>query len=171
MPVQDDHKVRGMMWFAFWLLLLGFTVYIFQTWIDKERNPNFVPQTSNDGDTRQVILKRNRQGHYVTTGYINGSPLEFLLDTGATDISIPEHIANKLGLKKLYPVEIYTANGIAKAYGTKIKSATIGKITLNDLDASINPNVDDDTILLGMNFLKRIEFTQRGDTLILKQYR
>jgi aspartyl protease family protein len=41
---------------------------------------------------------------------------------------------------------------------------------LHDLPASINPNVNDDIILLGMSFLKHIEFTQRGDTLILKQY-
>lgn len=171
MPDQDIHKIRGIIWISFWILLLGFTVYLFQIWIDKERNPNSNPLTSSAGDVRQVVLKRNRQGHYVTTGYINGSQLEFLLDTGATDISIPQHIADKLGLKKLYPIEIYTANGIAKAFGTKIKSAAIGKIVLHDLNASINPNVDDDTVLLGMNFLKRIEFTQRGDTLILKQYR
>jgi len=171
MSDQDIHKIRGIIWISFWILLLGFTVYLFQSWIDKERNPNSNPLTSSTGDVRQVVLKRNRQGHYVTTGYINGSQLEFLLDTGATDISIPQHIADKLGLKKLYPIEIYTANGIAKAFGTKIKSATIGKIVLRDLNANINPNVDDDTILLGMNFLKRIEFTQRGDTLILKQYR
>ncbi len=170
MPDQDINRIRGIIWISFWLLLLGFSVYLFQIWIDKERNPNSNPQTSSAGDVRQVVLKRNRQGHYVTTGFINGSQLEFLLDTGATDISIPQHIAEKIGLKKLYPIEIYTANGIAKAYGTKIKSASIGEIVLHDLKASINPNVDDDTVLLGMNFLKRIEFTQRGDTLILKQY-
>ncbi len=170
MPAQDDQRVRGIIWIGFWLLLLGFTVYMFQTWIDKERNPNSNPLSLSSGDVRQVVLKRNRQGHYVTTGYINGSKLEFLLDTGATDISIPEHIADRLGLKKLYPIEISTANGIARAYGTKIKTANIGKIMLSDLNANINPNVDDDTVLLGMNFLKRIEFTQRGDTLTLKQY-
>jgi len=170
MPAQDDHSVRGFIWLAFWLLLLGFTVYMFQTWIDKERNPNANPITSSSGDVRQVVLKRNRQGHYVTTGTINGTQLEFLLDTGATDISIPEHVAEKIGLKKLYPIKIYTANGIAEAYGTKINSASIGKIVLRDLNAHINPNVEDDTVLLGMSFLKRIEFTQRGDTLILKQY-
>ncbi len=171
MPAQDDHKIRGLIWFGFWFLLLGFSVYLFQIWVDKERNPNDDPQTSVEGDSQQVVLKRNRQGHYHTTGYINGTKQEFLLDTGATNISIPEHIANKIGLKKLYPVDIYTANGMAKAYGTKIKTARIGKIKLNDLNASINPNVDDDTILLGMSFLKQIEFTQRGDTLILKQFR
>ena len=171
MPVQDDKRVRGIIWFGFWLLLLGFAVYMFQTWVDKERNPNVDPQTSTSIEARQVVLKRNRQGHYLTTGYINGTKLEFFLDTGATDISIPEHIANKLGLEKLYPIDIYTANGRAKAYGTKIKTAKIGGIELYDLNASINPNVDDDTILLGMSFLKQIEFSQRGDTLILKQYR
>ncbi len=170
MSAQDDKKVRGIVWFGFWFLLLGFSVYMFQTWIDKERNPNQAPQTLTDTNSRQVVLKRNRQGHYHATGYINGTQLEFLLDTGATDISIPEHIADKLGLKKLYPIDIITANGRAKAYGTKIDTAEIGSIKLNDLNASINPNVDDNTVLLGMSFLKQIEFTQRGDTLILKQY-
>ena len=170
MAVQDDHRVRYVIWFGFWIVLLGFVVYLFQTWMDKERNPNADPQSSINGEVREVVLKQNRYGHYHTTGYINGSEVEFLLDTGATDISVPEHLASRFGLERLYEMEMSTANGIAKGYGTKIQSARIGNIELTDLNANINPNVDDNTVLLGMSFLKRIEFTQRGDTLILKQY-
>jgi aspartyl protease family protein len=43
-------------------------------------------------------------------------------------------------------------------------------IELENVRAIINPNDDTDVILLGMSFLKKIEFTQRGDVLILRQY-
>jgi aspartyl protease family protein len=67
-------------------------------------------------------------------------------------------------------MEFYTANGVARGYGTEVREVRIGDIALHDLPASINPNVHDDIVLLGMSFLKKIEFTQRDDTLILRQY-
>jgi aspartyl protease family protein len=168
---HPQKHIAGWMWFGFWFLLLGLLAVFFSNWLERERNPNqqVTTQIQQNG-VREVILQRNRYGHYNVTGEINGYRVEFLLDTGATNISVPEHIAERIGLKRLYETQFYTANGIAKGYGTKIDRVGIGDITLNDLNASINPNVSDDIILLGMAFLKRIEFTQRGDTLVLRQY-
>jgi len=171
MAAQEHHTIRYLIWFGFWIVLLGLVAYLFQILLEHDRNPNLEPEFSLNSDVRQVVLKQNRYGHYHTTGYINGKQVEFLLDTGATDISVPEHIAGQLGLKKLYETKISTANGIAKAYGTHVESARVGNIELKDLKATINPNVSDNTVLLGMSFLRRIEFTQRGGILILKQYR
>lgn len=167
----DEHyNIRMFFKVGFWLLLFVFAVVFFQRIIDAERNPNTSPATHYNDGAREVVLQRNRYGHYNLTGYINGHEVEFLLDTGATHISIPEHIAKKIGLPKLHEMEFKTANGIAKGFATKIDSVQVGNIKLVQLKADINPNVDDDTVLLGMAFLKRIEFTQRGDTLILRQY-
>lgn len=166
----SDHRVRLIVWIGFWLLVLIFVAMFFQRLLDSERNPNTAPETRYSEDAREVVLQRNRFGHYNMTGFINGYEVEFLLDTGATDISIPEHIADKIGLQQLYEMKFETANGLAKGYATRINTVSVGRIELADLNASINPNVDDDTVLLGMSFLKRIEFTQRGGTLILRQY-
>ena len=53
---------------------------------------------------------------------------------------------------------------------TRLDSISIGDIEIRDIRATINPNTDDDDILLGMTFLKHLEFTQRGNTLTLRQY-
>jgi aspartyl protease family protein len=167
---HPHHNIKLVIWIGFWALVLLVGTLSFQRFLDKERNPNTMPATNYKDGIREVVLQRNRYGHYNLTGYINNTEVEFLVDTGATDISVPLHLADKIGLKHLYELQFDTANGPAKGYGTRIDRVRIGQIELHDLDASINPNVDDDTVLLGMSFLKKIEFTQKGDTLILRQY-
>lgn len=172
-PPRDERLAqRGIgryMWILFWIAVVIFGTYAFSNLLENERNPNQSVDTLNSDGVREVVLQRNRYGHYNVTGAINGQPVEFFLDTGATDISVPEHIARKLGLKKQQEIQFYTANGIARGWATRLRSVSIGNITLHDLAASINPNVDDAVILLGMSFLKHIEFTQKGDQLILRQ--
>jgi len=168
---QVAHRgIRRWMWLFFWILAIIFGSYAFQNLLDSDRNPNWSVETETTHDKREVVLQRNRYGHYNVTGKINDQEVELFLDTGATNISVPEHIARKLNLKKLHEIEFYTANGIAKGWATRMDRVSIGDIELRDLPASINPNVDDATILLGMSFLKQIEFTQKGDQLILRQY-
>ena len=75
---------------AAWLLLLMLLTWFFNSQLDRQRNPNrqVLTATSTTG-LPEVQLKRNRFGHYVASGLINGQPAEFMLDTGATDVSIP----------------------------------------------------------------------------------
>lgn len=158
------------MYIGFWIVLILLLSSVFSRWLDHERNPNQdVVTRVGDNGVREVVLKRNRMGHYYATGSINGHRVEFMLDTGATDIAIPSSVAENLGLRKLGPVQYQTANGIATGYATRLKSVQVGKIVLHNLAAGINPHMDGDVVLLGMSFLKRIEFTQRGDSLILRQ--
>ena len=119
---------------------------------------------------KEVVLQRNRDGHYLATGQINGQNVEFLLDTGASDVSVPQPLAMRLGLKRGQAAIYSTANGNITSYLTRIDSLNLGGIELRDIRASINPSTNADTILLGMSFLKHLEFTQRGDTLIIRQY-
>ncbi len=166
-----DKKYSGVMWIGFWIVLLALLGYLFGDMLDAMRNPNQQVQTRIDSSgVREVVLQRNKYGHYNFTGQINGQRVEFLLDTGATSISIPQTVADRIGLKKLYEVQFYTANGLAKGYATEVNEVRVGEIVMRDLQASINPNVSDEIILMGMNFLKQIEFTQTGDKLILRQY-
>ena len=116
-----------------------------------------------------MVLTRNKYGHYVVTGTINQYPVVFLLDTGATHTSIPAHIAEKIGLKRGQTIRVQTANGPATNYATRLDSVSIGDITVHDLPASINPNVSDNEVLLGMSAMKNLEFTQKGNTLTLRQ--
>ncbi len=160
---------RGMYTIA-WIFAIALLTVFFSGHEDKRINPNQNPESRISGKATEVILKQNRQGHYVTNGTINDVNVIFLLDTGATDVSIPEHVADKIGLRKGRGIPISTANGVIKVYQSWIKDLTIGDILLHDIDANINPEVRDDFILLGMSALKKIEFTQRDGTLTLKAY-
>lgn len=156
--------------FAMWLVLLALLTLFFDKYLGDQINPNQqVVQRQTAEGVREVVLERNRYGHYVASGQINGQPVTFLLDTGATDIAIPENVANRLGLAKGRSISFHTANGIARGYTTRLDSVGLGNIRLTDLPASINPNVNTDEILLGMSFLKHLEMNQKGNTLTLRQ--
>ena len=170
---EETQSRRMGLWMvvAMWLLVLWLLASFFANWFEKEHNPNqnFASTMTSDG-VKEVVLQRNRRGHYVTPGMINDKQVVFMLDTGATDISVPLHLAEELGLKKGPRIVFQTAAGQSWGYGTVLDSVSIGNIELNNVRASINPNVADLDILLGMTFLKHLEFTQRGDSLTLRQY-
>ena len=151
------------------LIGLGLLTQFFQNTLDKQYNPNQIIHTSQvSNDFIEISLLRNRSGHYVGTGLINGNKSIFLLDTGATYVAIPESQAQRLGLKKGRKIQISTANGRSIGYQTTIASLTLGNIHLVNIQAIITPNLEE--ILLGMSVLKQLEFTQRGNELTIRQY-
>jgi aspartyl protease family protein len=167
---SNEHKRLGHKFIiAMWIGLMIMLFFLFSDVIEKDYNPNQEVSTAINGELREVILKRNRYGHYVTRGKINNQDVTFLLDTGASDISIPDKIARKLKLPYGQQRRYQTANGVISGYLTRLNQVSIGDIQLQNIRASINPHMNHDEILLGMTFLKNIEFTQRGDTLILRQ--
>ncbi len=160
----------GMMIMA-WLVLLGFGVVFFGDVLERQFNPNQQLETRYSAEgMREVVLQRNRFGHYVTAGSINGKPVTFMLDTGATGVAIPEAVAQRLQIPRGRPYRTQTANGLSTSYAATLDSVAVGEIELRDVQAGIAPGLLMEEILLGMSFLKHIEFTQRGDTLILRQY-
>jgi len=153
-----------------WLLVLGLLSFYFSEFLDRQRNPNTNINSRSTAGVNEVLLQQNRQGHYVASGRINGEAVEFMLDTGATMVAIPGHIARKLQLKRGPAMEVITANGRIVVYATRLEEVALGAITLNNVRATINPYMSDDSILLGMTFLKQLEFTQRNEQLILRQH-
>ncbi len=154
-----------------WILGFLLLTYWFQNYLDNKENPNQQPVSEfNQTGAIEVKLKRNAYGHYVTNGSINRQTVTFLLDTGATHVSVPETVAKRLSLPYGPTQKVNTANGIVDVYQTRLDTLTIGDITLRNVSASINPYMQSEQILLGMSALKRIEFSQRGNELTLKQY-
>lgn len=161
---------RGMLIASFVLALIALT-YLFDGVLDRQINPNQRPDSSVDAaGVREVALQQNRQGHYFSNGEINGVPVQFLLDTGATDVAIPLEIARQTNLNRGLAGRARTAGGSTTVYDTQITELQLGSITLYDIDASIVPDMGGETILLGMSALQKIEFTQLGSTLTLRQY-
>ena len=134
-------------------------------------NPNVHPVHGRiPGGMNQVVLDANFMDAYIVNGSINGKDVTFLVDTGATDVSIPQRIANYIGLKPNGPaVNASTAGGTIRIQKALIDELIIGNILLTHVSASINPRDKSDKILLGMSALKRLEFTHMDGKLILRQ--
>ncbi len=156
---------------AAWVVFLGLLTLFFGDWLETQHNPNREVQGQVlESGVREVVLQRNRGGHYVATGRINGRPVRFLLDTGATTVSVPAGLARHLDLERGAPQLARTANGVVTTYATRLHSVELGEIEVNSVRANINPGMRGEEILLGMSFLKQLEFTQRGNTLTIRQY-
>jgi aspartyl protease family protein len=91
-----------------------------------------------------------------------------MLDTGATDVSIPAEIAGRVGLERGRVVHYRTANGTVPAWQTQLDEVRLGPLRLGPVDASINPHMQGEAILLGMSFLRHLDFSQQGNTLTLR---
>jgi aspartyl protease family protein len=172
MEPDQEHRRFGLgMQVLAWISLLALLTLYFGDLLDRQRNPNRNVATDVGAQgVREVRLKRNRMGHYVASGTINGEPVVFLLDTGATGVAIPEPVAHRLELPRGRPFITNTANGRTRSYQTRLGEVAIGDIRLRGVDAAITPGLSMNEVLLGMSFLKYIEFTQRGNTLTLRQY-
>lgn len=168
MQQQPDSGLTKWMVILAWICGFGLLAFVFSDLLESQFNPNRAPSSSVNGRFVEVTLIQNRQGHYVASGTINNTPVVFLVDTGATDVSIPAHLADELRLTPERRAYAQTANGVVAIAETTIDSISLGEITLSNVDANLNPGMQGDKILLGMSFLRQIEFTQRGDALILR---
>ncbi len=175
--LQNDSKdaasvARTGRWmlYVFWIIVLILGSFIGGFWQDLQNNPNQTYTSSiNSQGLRSVTLKKNRYGHYVFNGAINQHTVTFMLDTGASDVVIPEKTSKRLNLVEGITTYANTANGVIPVKATRLESLSIGDITLYNIKASINPHMDGDEILLGMSVLQNLDFSQTGDVLTLTQ--
>jgi aspartyl protease family protein len=170
---DSEHDVtrsgRMMLIFA-WVAGIGLLTLLFQGELESRFNPNTKPlvQLGPDG-LKEVVLERNAQGHYVADGMINDTRVTFLIDTGATDVAIPEALAERLRLGRQRGGISQTANGPVAVWQTVLRQVRLGSIELNDVRAVIVPSMGArDPVLLGMSFLRRLEFSQRAGQLTLR---
>lgn len=166
---SDDQRAIGKyMMVAMWVLVLGLAVFLVNQHLERQRNPNNQVVTSSIDGQRSIELRRSHFGQYLVTGTINNARVDFLVDTGASSVSIPADFADRIGLERGAPIQISTANGIGVAYKTQVAQLRIGDLEVRNVSAHINPGLSD-AVLLGMSILKHYELVQRGDTLIIRE--
>jgi len=113
-----------------------------------------------------VVLERRRSGHYLADGAINGQPVRFLVDTGATDVAVSDQFARSIGLEFGPRMTVLTAAGPVRGWQTRLDSVQLGGLALTDVRATIAPGLGDQA-LLGMSFLKHFSIVQEGETLVI----
>ena len=168
-PNDGPSRLGSAMLFGAWIAGIALIALLFQSYLDQRENPNrqLAFEVGPDG-VPQVVLQQNRAGHYVATGTINGEPVVFMLDTGATTVSLPQGLARQLDLPLRPGGMAKTANGIVQTWTTRLDRISLGGLTARNLRATVLPNFPGNQILLGMDFLKRFELIQRGGELTIR---
>jgi clan AA aspartic protease (TIGR02281 family) len=114
-----------------------------------------------------VRLQRQPDGHYHISGAINGKPVQFMLDTGASMVTVSEKVAIGAGLECEQPATFTTANGVVRGCVARQEEVSFGNARLFDIDIAIMPNMDD-MALLGMNALGKFNLQQVDGTLVIR---
>ena len=166
-PKSNSSKIGNWMFVAlFWLLVLGVAGW-FGWQHEQKRLATHIPEAL-EGSRTGITIQASRYNHFVVEGLVNGHPVTFLVDTGASNVSLPSSIAKLAGLKGGRWSEVNTANGTIRVQNTRIDELKIGPLVLNSVDASINPRDSDEIALLGMSFLSYFELIQRDGTLEIR---
>lgn len=118
-----------------------------------------------------VAIRRSGDGHFWLTAHVDGKPIRFLVDTGASMVALTRRDAETLGFDTAslkYGMRLQTANGTAWAAGISLGEVTVGSIRARDVAASVSREGLSDS-LLGLTFLNRLSgYEVRRDTMILK---
>ncbi len=122
-------------------------------------------------DARQsVSLTADARGHFAATGSVNGFPMTFLVDTGATTIALSAADASRAGIdyKSGQSGLVSTAAGVVPVWRVVINTVKVGGIALNQVDGMVVER-GLSVPLLGMSFLNRMEMKRDGQTMTLTQ--
>ncbi len=120
-----------------------------------------------------VVLNADSRGHFFIDAQVNGRPIRFVVDTGATLIAIPAAEAQRLSLdyRKGDKVTLNTANGPVPGYRISLDTVRMGEVTVNGVDAVVLEGAPLPVSLLGMSFLNRMEMKRVGQTMtLIKRY-
>ena len=130
-----------------------------------------VPDRALVSASGEVTLRRGAGGHFRVTADVNGKPIRFLIDTGATLVALSPVDARTAGYdpdRLSYTVPIRTANGDTFAAPVRLDRITVGTIEAGNVKATVSRQGLEES-LLGLSFLNRLSgYEFRGDTLILK---
>lgn len=124
--------------------------------------------SASDDERQKATLGADPNGHFFAQGQVNGGSVRFLVDTGATMVSLPGSVADRLGIdyRKGRRGMIQTAAGPTVAYKVKLDEVRLGGIRLQNVDAVVLQN-GLGISLLGMSFLNRVEMQRDGQSMVL----
>jgi aspartyl protease family protein len=122
---------------------------------------------------RTMTVRRDKRGHFQVQARVDGRHMDFLVDTGATVVAIPEKEAARLGVRpsrREYTVQMKTANGTVMGALTQLRMVEVGGITVRDVQAVVMPDEALGENLLGMSFLSKLRRFEMADgKLMLEQ--
>jgi aspartyl protease family protein len=118
-----------------------------------------------------LVFHANKQGHVVLDGVVNGAPVRFLVDTGATMVVLTMKDAAAAGLTHSdleFSMRTSTANGTARAAPVKLREVRVGQLSIDEVPAAVAENLG--ISLLGQSFLTRLESYEMHDGVLTLSY-
>jgi aspartyl protease family protein len=145
-----------------------------QAVVAKPTKPTQPPpqQQQANNNSRSLTIRASEGGHFAVEARVDGRRLPFLVDTGASQITIRASDAGRLGFRPTpseYSIKISTANGEGRAAVVDLRSVEVGDIVVRNLRALVVPDLALSVNLLGMSFLSRVRWSHERGKLVLEQ--
>lgn len=122
-------------------------------------------------DKTEIRIASGQGQHYRTQGLINGMPVNFFVDTGATSIAMNRFEAERLGIdyRAGRQISVSTANGIATAFVVTLASVSVGNIVVHQVQAAVSTTASPTEILLGNSYLSKVDLKIDDGVLVLRE--
>ena len=129
-----------------------------------------IGSATTDGGGTQIVLAGDSAGHFFSAGSINGKSVRFLVDTGATFVSMGVNEAERLGIdyRAGRPGVTNTANGAMAVYKVALASVRVGDVQVYNVEALVG-QAPMEVVLLGNSFLTRFQMKRENDTMTLSR--
>lgn len=137
-----------------------------------KRAPVAPPAAAAAGPTEQprpTVIEREYNGHFFTVANVNGEPIKFVVDTGASIVALTQDDARRIGIKfdpSQYEVVGTGASGDVRGQEVQLDDVVLDGKRVSGLHALVLPGLT--VSLLGQNYLRRYDMTINGDTMTIK---
>lgn len=156
MNLAGKHYIAALVW----IVLFGIAYVV----IDAQLQPKVA--TAESGG--EIVIPRSRDGHFYVAGQINGQPVTFMVDTGASTVSVNSALAGRLGLPRGRPVAIGTAGGMTQGEEVTGQAVSLGGIMVRDVRVVVLAGMPGEA-LLGQNVLRHLEVVQTAERMVLRR--
>lgn len=139
--------------------------------LSREYNPATSTDSPAAPQKAQLSIARGNNGHYQVAGSIEGHPVQFLVDTGATSVAMNESQARRLGIDyrvKGLPMKASTASGTVNAWRVKFDRIKVGSLEVLGVEGAVIEGEAPVEVLLGMSFLNRVRWREEQGVLMLE---
>jgi aspartyl protease family protein len=150
---------------AVWLALAGILYVVFER-IEHNRQASFKPYALSTGE---LVIPRQDDGHFHVMGEVNRQPVSFLVDTGASHVSVSQALAQQAELPEGQSITLSTANGERPGQLVRGVPVRAGHLVLNDTTVTVGlVGLPPDQALLGQAFLKHFDIEINSDKMVLR---